>query len=422
MNILKKKVIIGGLASAIILGSSNLILAESMNNFTQINNYQNGNFRDVSSSSWYYKDVKDTYELDLMKGTGNDRFSPLGNITISETITLASKVHAIYNQNEIDTKGKFSNWYDPYINYAKENNIIDSKFTNYRKNATRAELIHIFSNSISEKELNSINKVSKIPDVKNDTKYSDSIFKLYNAGIIKGSDDMGTFKPQTNISRSETAAIINRLINKNNRLKFKLKEVVDISNDLAIKNDLTSLLNNTFGQGLPRFKVNQLEDKDLLNIFGIQTITSANSQNIFEFIGPGSVSWKELSKTSKKNVDNFSVKYFDKKVNHENHKELYNAGDDFWSFYYDSGNYYYEFAITGYGYDKYMPKQMKRLNNGDIEANIQSYYIDLGDESVFTERELIQISKQEGTSSDLLVTFESKGDRYIIKEVLDLEY
>ena len=427
MNKFKKKFIAGGLASVILLSSSSLIFAEGMNNFTQVKNYQNGTFKDVPSSAWYHNDVREAYKLDLMKGLGGNKFSPTGNVTLAEAITLASRIHAIYNDKQIASKANANKWYDTYVDYAKENNIINNSFSNYSKNINRSELVHILSNSLSEEELNSINDIKKIPDVNSNTSYSSSIFKLYNAGIIRGTGDNGIFKPQTSISRAETSAIINRIVNKNNRLKFVLSDIEDISNNSAIKKNIKYILDDVFGYYLPRFKEGELDEIEVLDAYGLSSISEFdyiddyNVEMLFEDRGLDTDSYS-ISRVSKNTIDDFTLKYFGKKLNHENHRSLY-IEDQYedWARLYQGNNYYYAFIPSDayFMLDNHRIENMKRLANGDIKVKATSYYIEMGEEET-REDVLVQKSISQGYHSNLLITFRQEGNNYIIKEVIDL--
>jgi len=44
---------------------------------------------------------------------------------------------------------------------------------------------------------------------------------LYKAGVVAGSDSIGTFNPGANITRAEAAAIISRVILKDTRFSGK---------------------------------------------------------------------------------------------------------------------------------------------------------------------------------------------------------
>ena len=159
-----------------------------------------------------------------MNGKSDNEFVPLGNVTVAEGITMASRVHAIYSGNEIKevSGGK---WYDMYVNYAKEKGIISAdEFDSYTRNITRAEMAYLFASALPQSNFNAVNNVSFIPDVNIASKYYEKILMLYKSGVVMGSDEYGTFNPESDIKRSESAAIINRVAISENRVRGSLKE------------------------------------------------------------------------------------------------------------------------------------------------------------------------------------------------------
>jgi hypothetical protein len=62
-----------------------------------------------------------------------------------------------------------------------------------------------------------------IPDVKMGDKYADEIYEFYRAGILTGNDAAGTFAPDSNIKRSEVAAILIRMFDVSARQSVTLK-------------------------------------------------------------------------------------------------------------------------------------------------------------------------------------------------------
>ena len=192
--------------------------------FTKTNTYTKGQFKDVKDTAWYEKEVSSAYELGFMNGTASDVFSPDGNVTVAQGITIASRVNASYNgKGEITGSGK--NWYDVYVDYAKKNGLItENQFDDYNRNITRAEMATLFANAVPEKEFAAKNDVKLIPDVNVSASYAEDILMLYKAGVVMGSDNYGTFNPDADIKRSEAAAIINRVAIPENRLSKTLKE------------------------------------------------------------------------------------------------------------------------------------------------------------------------------------------------------
>lgn len=185
-------------------------------------------FQDVPVNAWYAQDLAQVQGLGIITGKGNNSFDPNGSLTIAEAVTMAAKTRAQYSGEELPSiEGK---WYAGAVAYAKENGIITgAEFSSYEAKATRAEMAYLFACALPTSEYQAINSISKLPDVSGSTKYSADIFKLYNAGILAGADKYGTFNPNRDISRAETAVILNRVIFTDNRKMLALedKPVVD---------------------------------------------------------------------------------------------------------------------------------------------------------------------------------------------------
>lgn len=116
------------------------------------------------------------------------------------------------------------NWYDGAVAYAKEQGIISgSEFTNYEKAATRAEMAFLFAHALPNSEYKPINNITELPDVNENTKYNEEILKLYNAGVLSGSDKYGTFETNNQITRAQATAILNRLVNSDKRKVLSLE-------------------------------------------------------------------------------------------------------------------------------------------------------------------------------------------------------
>ena len=204
------------------MAGSTLTAFAGMSNFTTNQTYPG--FKDVASSSWYYSDVSKSCKLGLFNGYPDGSFKPTGNITIAEAIKVAAVVRATYEGETPPANSKSELWYSDYVAYAKTKGIIGSSdFSNYNNKAKRNEMAYIFSKALPSSEYSAINSVTVLPDVTASTRYGSSIFTLYNAGVLKGNDDYGTFRPNDYINRAEAAAIINRVAQAGNRVAFTLK-------------------------------------------------------------------------------------------------------------------------------------------------------------------------------------------------------
>lgn len=178
-------------------------------------------FDDVADGAWYADYVRMAADAGLIKGKGEGKFAPDENMTIAEAITLASRFNNLLHEIGTDpADGKTGEkWYDPYIEYAKENNL-PYDYADYNAKITREEFAHIFAalyknnkTIYDEGEFTEINEVPEnfIPDVPMTHKYADDIYTLYRLGVLGGSDAKRSFLPESNIKRSEVAAILCRM-------------------------------------------------------------------------------------------------------------------------------------------------------------------------------------------------------------------
>ena len=180
-------------------------------------------FSDVPSSAWYAQDVAAVQKYGILEGTGNGKFSPDGNLTLAQAITMAARAYAYSNHETIPQTGS-STWYSNYLQYAAEKGICSpgefgTAYDNYCNRLTMAKL---FARVIPAGTDQAINDVTSLPDVQA-VPENQAVFDLYQLGILTGSDKYGTFHPYQYIKRSETAAILNRVLAPENRKTVTLE-------------------------------------------------------------------------------------------------------------------------------------------------------------------------------------------------------
>lgn len=162
----------------------------------------------MESSQWYEQSVQEAYELGLMSGDPSGTFRPTGQVTLAETVTVAARIHSLATTGaENFTQGE--PWYQVYVDYALQNGMLTVEPADYSKAATRLEFAQILSKALPAEDLTAINQVADgaIPDVADDQ----SVYLLYRAGVLTGSDKQGTFLPDSTIQRCEVAAIVTRM-------------------------------------------------------------------------------------------------------------------------------------------------------------------------------------------------------------------
>lgn len=180
----------------------------------------NNLFTDVLPEAWYYECVSVLYNLGLVKGMTETTFVPDGTVSVAQAITVAVRVYETYHGL---TASENATWYDGYVELALEYGIISPGFaTNYERAITRSEVAYLVYHSM-ESELTKLNEVTSIPDIDSSDIYYAEILALYEAGVVCGTDDYGTFYGEQNIKRSELAAMFTRLVSPSRRMSFILK-------------------------------------------------------------------------------------------------------------------------------------------------------------------------------------------------------
>ena len=196
--------------------------AGSMENFEKSRSYE-GQFEDVPENAWYYPYVSAAFEYGFVSGSSETTYNPEGNITLAETLVIADQLCSIYRDEEVD-RTPDGPWYTPYVKYALQRGIIaEGTYTDYNAKATRAQFAAIMAKALPDEALPEIAEIRTIPDVPRTAVYAEPVYKLYNAGIVSGSDVYGTFHPASNIKRSEVAVIALNLAEQDRRKAPELK-------------------------------------------------------------------------------------------------------------------------------------------------------------------------------------------------------
>ena len=191
--------------------ASTALADAGLQNFTEKTPY-NGRFTDVPQTAWYYENVAKATSFGLIHGMTKTTFVPTGKLTVAECITLAARMHSIY-QTGSESFEQGSPWYQVYVDYALANGILDQARTDYNTPITRALFSVILSKALPPEALEAINDVPEdaIPDVDAADSFHDAVYQFYRAGILAGYDATGEFKPNQSILRSEAATILIRM-------------------------------------------------------------------------------------------------------------------------------------------------------------------------------------------------------------------
>lgn len=195
-------------------------------------------FADVKDTDWFYDDVLTAVGMHLINGKSVTRYAPNEFITYAEVLKLA----ACMNQKFLNGNVTLENgtpWYQPYVDYCAINKIAGAPADHMNKYATRAWFMTTFASALPESEFEEINVIEDgtIPDVVKGSDFYDVAYKLYRAGIVTGADAQHNCKPDSNIKRSEVAAILVRMMAKEKRIKFTM-----IHEKNVLKDDETEIV------------------------------------------------------------------------------------------------------------------------------------------------------------------------------------
>lgn len=174
-------------------------------------------FSDVKTSAWYHEDVQYVSENGLMKGTGENLFSPDATTTRGMIVTILYRLEGEPSPTgacpfQDVASGKY---YEKAITWAAENGIVSGFSADTfgpDQNITREQMAAILYRYATYKkyDVSTAGDLSKFPDADKVSSYAVDAMKWANAaGLINGSDD-GNLYPAGNATRAQVAAILTR--------------------------------------------------------------------------------------------------------------------------------------------------------------------------------------------------------------------
>ena len=199
------------LAAALTVGSAAAITPEEA--FPAKNTYPG--YADVAEGAWYADAAQVCYEVGLITGTDTG-FSPDKVLTVGEVAAIAARMNEAITGDPIPMAtpkpGETLPWYFSYVKYLEDLGI---DVPDPEKQATRQEFVSILAAVVPEEMLSPINTITTLPDTKDE-----AVLRFYNAGILTGVDDWGTFAANNSLTRAETAAMVARVARTDLRQTF----------------------------------------------------------------------------------------------------------------------------------------------------------------------------------------------------------
>lgn len=174
-------------------------------------------YKDVSDSNWFYDDVKYTWEHDLMNGMSNIEFSPNTTLTRAMFITMLGRLDGVEPVETDDFPDVVKDtWYSGYVGWAAQNEIVkgfeDGTFRP-EDAMTREQMAASVARYLEYKDCNLTTRggIFDFTDEDEVQEYAEGAIDVLKVTNIVRGDPEGTFRPQSEITRAESAAIIRRV-------------------------------------------------------------------------------------------------------------------------------------------------------------------------------------------------------------------
>lgn len=181
----------------------------------------NNPFVDVSNNDWFYNSVKYAYENGLMYGVSNTEFAPDGDVTRAMFVTVLYRTEGEpYAENSSFVDVASDSYYANAVAWAEENKIVsgvsDTEFAP-DMSITREQMAAIIYRYAEYKNCDiTVNETANYVDSDSVSDYArNAVDWLSEQEIMSGNTD-GTFAPQANSTRAQTAAVFMRI---NEKLK-----------------------------------------------------------------------------------------------------------------------------------------------------------------------------------------------------------
>ncbi len=174
------------------------------------------NFTDVKTDDWFYKNLQELTEKNIISGYGDETFKPDNTLKFEEFIKML--VVATEEEPAEQTKQKEGQeWWQIYIENAETSKYINEEQKSLiGQNISRGTMTEILYNVLNEKEEITVytdEELQYLSDRLTDIEKTDiKTLTINGIGIISGYPD-GTFKPNGTLTRAEAVAVISRVVN-----------------------------------------------------------------------------------------------------------------------------------------------------------------------------------------------------------------
>ena len=190
-----------------------------------------------TAGSWCQSEVETVYEAGLMEGQSAERFNPQGTLMPEHIVAVCARLYSLLTGGDgtVAPAQEGDAWYQPYYDYLAQSlnytGGADALMLNFHAGkypAKRHAFVELLSLTLeaAKVDLPKINTVTVVPD-----STDPEVLAFYNAGILTGSDEYGTFDAGGVLNRGQAAAMLARLVDPEQRQTFTLKSL-DVCRDI----------------------------------------------------------------------------------------------------------------------------------------------------------------------------------------------
>lgn len=179
--------------------------------------YVKPDFTDVSTSDWFYAEVMEAYNLDLVSGTGDGSFQPNAALTRSQMVKLLANFHGVGEMDD-NVETQFPDvlpgaWYAAEVAWAAENGYVlgcDDGGFHPDDPISREQMCTILARYLKDQGYDTNAVAAAFPDDASISSYAKTgVYYCTALGLINGTSE-GTFAPSAGATRAQAAAVMLR--------------------------------------------------------------------------------------------------------------------------------------------------------------------------------------------------------------------
>lgn len=187
-----------------------------------------------TKGTWCDGYVRTCYEAGLLDGTTKTTFSPNAPLTYAQITVICARLHSLLHGGDGQMPAAKSGqaWYRPAADYLMQHIseetdagiylLMDLLYLDQFANNScdRYDFVWYLSAVLDGTAMKDINSTRLLPDVTDP-----DVLKFYRAGILTGSNAYGTFNGLETLNRGQAAAMLARIVDPSQRVKFTPKSI-----------------------------------------------------------------------------------------------------------------------------------------------------------------------------------------------------